>query len=200
MKVKLVVVEGKPEGLEIPMKGNRFTIGRDPRCNLRPNSELVSKTHCLIQTDDRLVKVSDLGSTNGTFVNGKKIDAKTDVQNGDRIKVGPLVFAVTILQDAPVEVAAASPAAADDDPMQWLLSDREGNVGEPTNDTTVMELPIGLIDPTQESVAASAEETVADKPTGPYKPKVATTGPKRDTAEAASDLLNKLFVRRRPSS
>ena len=70
MKIQLIVVQGKPEGKVIPLTGPVFKIGRGEGCHLRPNSELVSREHAEFRVVDEEVTVRDLGSRNGTLVNG----------------------------------------------------------------------------------------------------------------------------------
>src|SRR6187200_2132232 len=123
MKVKLVVVQGKPEGLQIPIPGPAFSIGRDPKCNLRPNNELVSKVHCTFVIEGETILLEDKGSTNGTFVNNERLQGKREVKDGDLIKVGSLVFALSAALPQPAAVAAKP--QQDDDAMQWLLGDAE---------------------------------------------------------------------------
>lgn len=96
MEVNLVVVQGKPEGMVISLKGPKFLIGRGSACNLRPNSDLVSKMHCGLQILDDKVILHDLGSKNGTFLNHERIEDSTEVQDGDLLRVGPLVFAIQL--------------------------------------------------------------------------------------------------------
>jgi predicted component of type VI protein secretion system len=138
MKVQLIVVQGKPEGKMIPLMGPKFKIGRGETCNLRPNSEEVSREHAEFTVSAEIVQVSDLGSRNGTLVNGKRINAKEPctLKDSDLIQIGPLTFAISI-QGAPVPVAAkgqaktpAKPASPDDishaDIESWLVSDASG--------------------------------------------------------------------------
>src|SRR5437667_12871352 len=73
MKVQLIVVQGKPEGKVIPLVGPMFKIGRGETCHLRPNSEQVSREHAAFSIAGDDVSVRDLGSRNGTLVNGKAI-------------------------------------------------------------------------------------------------------------------------------
>ena len=109
MKVQLIVVRGKPEGKVIPLSGSKFKIGRGETCHLRPNSEQVSREHAEFSISDGVVTVADLGSRNGTLVNGKALtEGPCVLKDGNLVQVGPLTFAVSI-QDAP---AAAAPAAA----------------------------------------------------------------------------------------
>lgn len=116
MKAQLVVVQGKPEGKVIPLVGSSFKVGRGESCHLRPNSERVSREHAEFILKPESLSVRDMGSRNGTLVNGKALTA-TEVyvlKNRDLVQVGPLTFAVAIL-DTPAAVAtpkSASPAMA----------------------------------------------------------------------------------------
>jgi hypothetical protein len=112
MKVQLIVVQGKPEGKMIPLMGPSFKIGRGETCHLRPNSEQVSREHAEFSVSADKVTVRDLGSRNGTLVNGKALSETCTLKDRDLIQVGPLTFAISI-QEAPVPAAApATPAAA----------------------------------------------------------------------------------------
>lgn len=113
MKVQLIVVRGKPEGKVIPLTGSKFKIGRGETCHLRPNSEQVSREHAEFSiAADGVVTVADLGSRNGTLVNGKALTEPCVLKDGNLVQVGPLTFAVQIT-DAPAPApAAAKPAPA----------------------------------------------------------------------------------------
>jgi len=113
MKVQLIVVRGKPEGKVIPLAGPKFKIGRGETCHLRPNSEQVSREHAEFTIESSAVIVRDLGSRNGTLVNGKALTSEAcQLKDHDLVQVGPLTFAVSI-QDAPKSAAkAATPPAA----------------------------------------------------------------------------------------
>ena len=108
MKVQLVVVQGKPEGMTIPLASPRYKIGRGENCQLRPNSDLVSREHAEFSVSADSVIVQDLGSRNGTEVNGKRLAANQPqlLKTGDLIKVGTLTFAISI-----EGAAAAKPAS-----------------------------------------------------------------------------------------
>jgi len=79
MAAKLNVVEGKHKDREIPLPETIFLVGRDRQCHLRPHCELVSKLHCAIAAWAGKVRVRDLKSRNGTFLNGKQIDGEVNV-------------------------------------------------------------------------------------------------------------------------
>ncbi len=109
MKVQLVVVQGKPEGKSIPLTLPRFRIGRGETCHLRPSSEMVSREHAEFQLTTDAVTVRDLGSRNGTLVNGKAVTDVYTLKHGDLVEVGPLTFAVQI-EGAPAARPAPAPA------------------------------------------------------------------------------------------
>jgi len=113
MKLCLVVLSaGKLEGKTIEIKVPQFLIGRDPQCHLRPASELISKKHCaLIQKDGKLY-LKEFGSTNGSFVNDVQVVNHAEVRNGDKLKIGPLLFHVQMEVPAEVKQPAAAPQAA----------------------------------------------------------------------------------------
>jgi predicted component of type VI protein secretion system len=153
MKVQLIVVKGKPEGKSIPLTGPSFKIGRSDKCHLRPNSEMVSREHTEIMLTEDRVSIRDLGSRNGTIVNGKLIAKERALKNGDIVQVGPLTFSVDI-QGAPAPVAAPSggkkakkPALegiSSDDIDAWLVADEadtppERPSGVYTGDTQTFE-------------------------------------------------------------
>ncbi len=112
MKVQLVVVQGKPEGKIIPLLGPVFKIGRGENCHLRPNSEMVSREHAEFTIGADSVSVKDLGSRNGTLVNGKAVAESCPLKDRDLVQVGNLTFAVSI-QGAPA-VTAKSPTVEGD--------------------------------------------------------------------------------------
>jgi predicted component of type VI protein secretion system len=107
MKLSLVVAQGVHQGKVIPVPTPQFLIGRDPQCQLRPASEIVSKRHCALLVREGKVVVRDFGSTNGTFVNGEAITDEREVSNGDLLKVGPLEFTVRV-EGLPAEKKAVA--------------------------------------------------------------------------------------------
>lgn len=74
--------------------GSVKTLGRTARADFIVDAALVSRLHCRLSADasDQLV-VEDVGSTNGTRVNGRKVQ-RAVLKNGDRLKVGRVEFSV----------------------------------------------------------------------------------------------------------
>jgi predicted component of type VI protein secretion system len=133
MKVQLVVVQGKPEGMTIPLALPQFKIGRGVGCQLKPNDDQVSREHSMFEVTSDSVFLQDLGSRNGTEVNGKKLAPHDPIhlKNGDLVKIGALTFAVSI-EGGPVLATTAPPSTTkkgslDDlsnaDIDSWLVSD-----------------------------------------------------------------------------
>lgn len=96
LQAKLKVIGGRHHGRVIPLGTKKFLIGREQDCHLRPNSELVSRHHCVFTVDDFSVHIRDLGSTNGTFVNDQRVRGEVLLNSGDRIRVGKLDFELAI--------------------------------------------------------------------------------------------------------
>jgi len=63
------------------------TVGRAPRADFILDAALVSRLHCRLTARDSTVEVVDLSSTNGTFVNDKRVTSAT-LSSGDRLRVG----------------------------------------------------------------------------------------------------------------
>ncbi len=83
---------GAARGRLIAVSGPRFVIGRDQSCNLRLGSPLVSKLHAALQRREGRVYLRDLGSTNGTILNGRPYrNSEVEVHHGDRIQIGPII-------------------------------------------------------------------------------------------------------------
>ena len=96
MEVQLVVAGGSKAGQTIPIQGPKFLIGRADDCHLKPRSELISRYHCAIISEDGYVAIRDLGSKNGVYLNGERVSLESELKNGDKLSVGPLEFAVNL--------------------------------------------------------------------------------------------------------
>src|SRR5437870_8548566 len=99
MQLRLKVVKGKPHGHCLLFPNGEFMFGRGPECDVRPNSDLVSRQHCLLHVLDDSATIRDLGSMNGTLVNGQLVDAERALVTGDTLQIGPLVLEVLLETD-----------------------------------------------------------------------------------------------------
>jgi pSer/pThr/pTyr-binding forkhead associated (FHA) protein len=70
------------------------TIGRAPRADFRVDAALVSRLHCRLTAGATDLEVIDLESTNGTFVNGARVE-RALLKTGDRLGVGKVEFVVS---------------------------------------------------------------------------------------------------------
>jgi predicted component of type VI protein secretion system len=108
----LVLTSGKQEGKLLEIKLPQFIIGRDPQCNLRPASPMISKRHCAVIVRDNKAFIRDFGSTNGTYLNDQRVEGEAELKNDDQLKVGPIHFSVRLEVPAPAPSAAPKPAPA----------------------------------------------------------------------------------------
>ena len=207
MKINLVVAQGVHTGKIIPVGSSQFLIGRDPHCNLRPASAAISKQHCGVFVRGTKVFIKDYGSTNGTAINGVQVVDEHEISNGDKLKVGPLEFVMsiettlelsTIKATAKAAVAVATVAAAVGAPVSVntsldsgenaaaMLMAMDDSSADPTAEakvpdgTTVMDIP-----------AIPGADPKTGKPAAPPKPA-------ESSSKTAADILSKYM--RRPRS
>ena len=74
---------------------DEITVGRGGGCGVPLRDRMVSQLHARIFKRDGQFFVEDLGSTNGTLVNGKKVSAPAPLRRGDRLQVGKTVLELT---------------------------------------------------------------------------------------------------------
>lgn len=130
------------DGQDIPhsLQGEETILGRHPDCQLQINSNMVSRKHArVVKNGDKFV-LEDLGSGNGTFLNGKKLEAPTEIKHDDRIKLGPVLLrfdsvdavkkTVVGPQDPLGKTGKLAPASEDrDDDGKDTITSRAGAVG-----------------------------------------------------------------------
>lgn len=185
--MKLIVLAGAKEGTEIPLKKEKFVIGRASDCTLRAGSEAISRHHCAIRRGEKGISVKDLGSRNGTYVNGDKIGEEIRLKHGDTLRVGPLEFRIDAPQDLKRDkkpkvknVAEAVGRSAgteheseeiEDDISRWLLgpdpsdsaTNRETQSFKLDETRTLAEIPELPQDAEEAAASDSGEELVAEE-------------------------------------
>ena len=214
MDVKLVVLGGKHPGQEIAVQGPEFLVGRAPECKLRPNSDMVSRRHCMISVAEGRATIRDLGSRNGTLVNDQKITGEHELRTGEKIKIGPLEFEVhlstsvsgkkkpkvhSVQEAAARTVEAAKPRDNEADISNWL--DEEETDGDTKNIkmTPTTFVPATVEKPAEAAPAASGQEKGGqhqriDPLADPGQAKKAVAESSR---VAAADMLKQFFQPRR---
>ncbi|MBA4032930.1 MAG: hypothetical protein C0478_18845 [Planctomyces sp.] len=100
LKAELKILVGKHQGKVISLAAKKFLVGREQDCHLRPNSDLVSRHHCVFTIDDYAVRLRDLGSTNGTQVNGENIRGEIILNEGDKVTIGKLELQLQLKVEA----------------------------------------------------------------------------------------------------
>jgi pSer/pThr/pTyr-binding forkhead associated (FHA) protein len=90
---RLVALE---HGTDITVDLPLLVLGRDPRCDARLDSPLVSRKHCCVARSDQDVIVRDLGSLNGIRINGQKVMTGR-LQPGDELAIGDLRYRLDLV-------------------------------------------------------------------------------------------------------
>lgn len=218
MTTKLVIASGKSAGKAIAIKRDQLLVGRAEECDIRPLSDEVSRRHCAVRVEPDIVWVEDLGSRNGTFVNGTRITAKTKVYEGDIIKVGALELKVSGGTAGRPASPADAPAAAvpaswhdEDEVSRWLMADSNVSGMYDTTQTaaavpTGQEVPAGSDDqatvhgdPSGADKSGAARATIDEIKASRTNPGGLPQEAKKTAAssrEAAAEALKKLFGNR----
>ena len=145
-------------------------IGRREDCDLRIPLGDVSRKHCRLVRDGDTLKIEDLGSSNGTFLNGRRVQ-EAMLSPGDSIQVGPVVFVLQV-DGVPADdelsplTADASPAAGGAGSGSGMAEVAEGEAGEmeelePLEEGQEAE-PLEELEAEAESPVAAADEGEAD--------------------------------------
>lgn len=121
MDVRLIMQpQGASHPREVRLRSVETTIGRQRGCGLRLVSSDISRLHCRIAIQNDQITVRDLGSVNGTYVNGYRIRGEQTLQHGDQLAVGPALFTVQVA-GAPLDQAVVAVPLDDTDVEQDLV-------------------------------------------------------------------------------
>lgn len=89
-----------------PLRQGETTIGRSPYCSVQLMSLQASREHAAISVSGDVASITDLGSRNGTFVNGRRINGATPILVGDKIAIGGLEL--VLFESASIPDASAN--------------------------------------------------------------------------------------------
>lgn len=149
MEVVLVMFKADGHTRSFPLTRDVTVMGRREDCDLRIPLTEVSRKHCRLVKEGDSLRIEDLGSSNGTFQNGQRIQEAL-LRPGDYIQVGPVVFAVQIDglpaadairppeagQNHPTADDAVSPQAATAAPASALRPDTPEDLLPPQAETS----------------------------------------------------------------
>ena len=91
---QLIMRSGPTPGAAFALEGDQIDIGRDSTNEIVINDAEISRRHARLTFQGGKYVLEDLGSTNGTFVNGRRV-RKAALVAGDKLKVGRVEFVVT---------------------------------------------------------------------------------------------------------
>src|SRR5262249_36296519 len=143
-------VQGRPRGKSLVFPEGEYVFGRGAECHIQPNSEWVSRQHCLLRVGPKGAFIRDLNSRNGTLVNGKRVLEELRLVHGDQVQVGPLVFEVRL--DTLKPPSSANAAVLRDSSADLTLAEVVETVEQPSlnepNGKTTSELDAQGLNPT----------------------------------------------------
>ncbi|GMQ93932.1 MAG: hypothetical protein BMS9Abin12_1414 [Acidimicrobiia bacterium] len=91
---ELVILTGESETERVRIRPQGHVIGRSPNADIRISDPYSSEFHARVGIQDGQVVVHDLGSTNGTYVNGRRVTSPTSVGRGDTVQIGKTILEV----------------------------------------------------------------------------------------------------------
>lgn len=91
---ELVILTGDTEIDRVRIRPQGHVIGRSPDADIRISDPYSSEFHARVGIQDGQVVVHDLGSTNGTYINGRRVTSPTSVSRGDTVQIGKTILEV----------------------------------------------------------------------------------------------------------
>ena len=101
-------------GYSVEVPHGETIVGRDVTCALRFNDQGTSRRHLRIVRADPAVEIEDLGSTNGTYLNGQPLTAKTRIAHGDVIEIATHRLRLCVTDESEADVATRKLASLSD--------------------------------------------------------------------------------------
>ena len=192
----LEIVEGDDAGRQTPLEGS-IEIGREGSTGLAIDDEQASRRHARVTAQGDQATVEDLGSTNGTYLNGQPIEGQRTLRPGDKLRVGLTVFELRTAAEVQRQPSAVIPV-----PQVTKLS---GDVLEPVPERELMPNPVAAGDPAAMGAAEAAPEleagggapafAVPESPPGFVPQEVAGDEEAREDYAAVARLLDRSVKR-----
>ncbi|MBN1942076.1 MAG: FHA domain-containing protein [Phycisphaerae bacterium] len=129
MDVNLIMFKTNGQQKAIPVTQPNTVLGRGAECDLRIPLESCSRKQCQLIIEGEVLRLKDLGSSNGTFVNNARIN-ETVLSPGDKLTIGPITMTVQI-NGMPVEIKESPSAMANMDDVGGDLISTPDDVADP---------------------------------------------------------------------
>ncbi len=127
-------ISGKYQGGEVPLSPQReVVVGRASDLEMVLVEDMVSRRHARFAFDGETIEIEDLGSTNGTFVNGEKV-RRAVLREGDRVLIGTSILKVVVVE-------AGSAGDRPREPLETVAS-RQGAQSTRTMSGLIEEIPL----------------------------------------------------------
>lgn len=123
LRPHLIVLYPQAQFKQIPLEMGSAVLGRGQDADIRLEDELVSRRHCALSFDGKFVTVKDLGSTNGTFVDGQPI-TECVLEPDNRLQIGKMVLKIDFKDRAEEEFDRELFEAATMDPLTKISNRR----------------------------------------------------------------------------
>ena len=185
MRYALRIMRGRSNAKLLKLIDGVTSLGRHDDCLIRVRSSQVSRRHCEIYKHDGTLMIRDLDSSNGTFVNGKRVQGRQALSPGDVLTIGTVTFSVDLLRPARASVQAPPvPAekavdtaemkdAAKAHDLEALEAIEDGELEAVENDEEEFEVAIDG-EPQHPDLIPLEDEKASSLATGSAKPVVAT--------------------------
>jgi sigma-B regulation protein RsbU (phosphoserine phosphatase) len=135
MAVLVLLHQGEATPCEL--LDDETVLGRHPDCGIQLQSNMVSRRHARVLKDGLRYLIEDMGSGNGTLVNGKQIESRIPLKHGDRIKLGPVLLRFEL--KTPAEMAAAESSSSSDLHVETFPLDITSGVDDTATITEALE-------------------------------------------------------------
>ncbi|MFP4053737.1 MAG: FHA domain-containing protein [Phycisphaerae bacterium] len=164
MDAKLVMFKANGQRKDFRVKTPKMIVGRGEDADLRIPIMSVSRHHTELRTEDSTLVAKDLGSSNGTYVNNKRVNEQV-LSAGDRLVIGPVVFTLQIdgkpSEIKPVKTRGQRMAEAGEPGMNEVV-DLEADVTGPGGGASEVE-PVELAEDQDVDPIAALEALAAEQ-------------------------------------
>ncbi|MGO9600618.1 MAG: FHA domain-containing protein [Isosphaeraceae bacterium] len=162
MRYALRIVRGRSNAKMLKLIDGVTSLGRHDDCLIRVRSSQVSRRHCEIYEHDGTLMIRDLDSSNGTFVNGKRVLGQQALSPGDVLTIGTVTLSVDLLRPARESIQTPPVSAQKSEDTAEMRAAAKGSDREPLEAIEDEELEIVEDDDSEFEVAIDDESQHPD--------------------------------------